>query len=255
MASVNFSGPYTYGSTSGVWHTKATNVRGVVMSASGTLNATRNGSTITGSVTNAISKLVNSGSSFGYYTWVYVYAHTSEKSWQVGRLQVEQYLSGKGDYWNKSFNFSFETNSEVTLTVVYHCADSNNESGSCHQYYNGQNFAYVTMNGSITLESYNPYTPPTAPTYCVVNCTRVKPDGTLLVTWDGEDGGTNQFSKFELQMNVWRNGSLIYNNKDILGPLYYSNVGYHPSTVSVQMSTLKLRPRRCDSVSSSWVRS
>lgn len=257
MASVNYEGPYTYGSTSGVWHTKSPSASGVVMAASGTLSASRDGSTISGSVTNAKSIVVNSGGWFGYHTWIYVYATTSEKTWQVGRKEVTRTLHGKGDSWTTSFDFSFSTNSKVTLTVVYHCADSNNESGSCHQYYNGQNFSYVTMNGSITLDEYNPYTPPTAPTSCTVNKTRVKPDGSLSVSWSGESGGTHGIAKFQLEMSVWRNGTQIHSYTRISDSLYYKDVGYQPSTVNLDLSNLqnydsgsriKLRPRRHCSV-------
>lgn len=183
MSSINFKGPYTSGSKTGIWHgytwvSSSDTGKYPVMSASGTLSATRSGSTISGSVSASSTKVAGY---FGYPTWVYVYAHTSEKSWQVASKK-----SPVNDAtWSTSFDFSLETNSAVTLTVVYHCADSANESSNC-----SLGYSYVTMDGSLYFDEYNPYTAPTAPTSCTVNVTKVKPDGSLSVTWNGEDGGT-----------------------------------------------------------------
>lgn len=109
------------------------------------------------------------------------------------------------------------------------------------------------MYGTLSFEAYNPYTPPTAPTSCTVNKTKVKPDGSLSVSWEGESGGTHGIAKFQLEMSVWRNGTQIHSYTRVSGPLYYADVGYQPSTVNLDLSNLqnydsgsriKLRPRR-----------
>lgn len=137
------------------------------------------------------------------------------------------------------------------LTLYIDCKFMSN--GTCDQGYD--NVAVGALD--ISSVPYNPYTPPTAPTSCTVNKTRVKPDGSLSVSWSGESGGTHGIAKFQLEMSVWRNGTQIHSYTRVSGPLYYADVGYQPSTVTIDLSNLqnydsgsriKLRPRRHSSV-------
>lgn len=147
------------------------------------------------------------------------------------------------------FDITWASNDSIPIELEVH--------GDCSVYEGCSAGNYSKIIGYLSSPSYNPYTPPTAPTSCTVNKTKVKPDGSLSVSWKGESGGTHGIAKFQLEMSVWRNGTQIHSYTRISDALYYKDVGYQPSTVNVDLSNLqnydsgsriKLRPRRYCSI-------
>ena len=196
MASVNFEGSETKYSTnlgkyvSQVWHT------GPTMTGGGTLTANRNGSTISGSVTNAWC--TKQSGSYPLPVYIRVYANGSE---------IASKTSPTGGTWSGvSFDFSITTNDEVTLSVQFICG----ESGGCEK------ATYPMTNNSIWFSSYNPEVPPTNTSTGVVHTTSntsnanqssisAKPDEEIWFDWWGQLNGypeKNEIDYFNVDINT-----------------------------------------------------
>lgn len=90
MASVEYRGSHYNNSYGYVWHDKNSGERGVVMSGGGTLTATRNGSTISGSVSGAWTQLKNSGAYYGYPITIRVLANGSVVASKVTSVSISR---------------------------------------------------------------------------------------------------------------------------------------------------------------------
>ena len=204
MASINFEGSETKWSTSlgrnvtQVWHT------GPTMTGGGTLEASRNGSTISGTVKGAWS--TRHSGSFGFPVYIKVYAGSSE---------IASYTTPTGGNWSGiSFGFSVDTNDAVTISVQYVCG----QPGGCTK------ATYPMKNNSLWFESYNPWSPPdTSGFYGYAQSEGasqdmvVKPDGTIHCWCGGLSGGAGNgtYHSYSMYMDVTRGNQLIVDNMSI----------------------------------------
>lgn len=208
MASVTFTGPYG----DNIWH------KGPTLKTSGTLTASRSNSTISGSI--SCSSWFTYSGTYGYPVYIKLLYNGNE---------VGSWTTASGGSWSFSTNFSFTSNDAGTLSVVYVCG----QSGGCSKGYN-----WNTMSGTLYIEAYNPYTPPTGPTYCKLDKTSLKPDQSISVSWKGETGGTPGINHFQVEMSQWRGGTQIRNYTRVSGPIYYASSGYNPCTWTATLSSL-----------------
>ena len=199
MASINFEGSETKWSTyqgrdvTQVWHT------GPTMTGGGTLEASRNGGTISGTVSGAWC--TRHSGSFGHPVYIKVYAGSSE---------IASYTTPTGGNWSGiSFGFSVDTNDAVTISVQYVCG----QPGGCTK------ATYPMKNNSLWFESYNPEVPPTNVSTGVVHTTSntsnanqssisAKPDEEIWFDWWGQSNGypeKNEISYYNVDINTTNN--------------------------------------------------
>ena len=199
MASVNFEGSeYKWSTNQGryvsqVWHT------GPTMTGGGTLNASRNGSTISGSVSGAWC--TRHSGSFPYPIYIKVYAGSSE---------IASYTTSDGGNWSGIyFEFSTTTNDAVTISVQYVCG----QPGGCTK------VTYPMKNNSLWFDSYDPEVSPTNTSTGVVHTTSnksngnqtsisAKPDEEIWCDWWGQKSGypeKNEIAYFNVDINTKNN--------------------------------------------------
>lgn len=138
MASTNFYGAggrlydnYVY--VDNCWH------KGPTMGGWGTLSGERNGSVISGSVS---ASSYRPHGSYGYSVYIKVYAN--------GNL-IKTFNAGVGgNFDNKYFEWSTETNKATTISVQYECG----QPGGCTK------TTYGLNNNSISFGAYNPHSNP-----------------------------------------------------------------------------------------------
>ena len=154
MATIAFEGPYLPGEqpgkasiysisgySSGYWH------GGPSMVGGGYLTANRNGSTISGSVSDAYCVL-RSGS---YYNFPVILSVNFVSDDGTVDTEIARESSPYGGNWSGvGFDFSINTNLSGTIIVYYSCGDT------CTKGYQD-----VIMSGDIHIDSYNPSHPAT----------------------------------------------------------------------------------------------
>lgn len=186
MSSIYFSGSANKWNGSNYadrcWHITPT------MFCGGYLNVERNGGTIFGSITEAYCNRPMSGS---YPNPVYIVIY-------IDGRELTRFTSPTGGNWNQSsyWEFSYTTNSAVTVSVQYVCG----ESGGCTK------TTYGLTNNAIWVASYNPRVDPTPATWASNNCNIAKPDESVTISWGGASGGTVGISHYQIEMSLWRNG-------------------------------------------------
>lgn len=206
MASIYFEGSeYKYSEYQGqfvtqVWHT------GPTMTGGGTLDANRNGSTVSGTVSGAWC--TRHSGSFPFPVYIKVYANGGE---------IASYIAPDGGNWSGiSFGFSVDTNDAVTISVQYVCG----QPGGCKK------VTYPMKNNSLWFGSYNPWSPPdTSRFYGYAQSEGasqdmiVKPDGTIHCWCGGLSGGAGNgtHQSYSMYIDVIRGNQLIVDNLSLGG--------------------------------------
>ena len=198
MPSIEVYGSSTYGSNSKIWHKGKTAGSNTVMEGVATLTANASGGVISGSVTGAYSKMINSGW-YEYPITVNVLANGSIIASKTTSVSLK--VKGKIAYLLKDpLTFSISYNSATTIQVEYVCG----QTGGCAQ------LTFRPLVGSIYFG--DPDTPPTNITGGrVYNQNGVvngddKLDWDFYVDWWGESAGTHTISHYNLD---------IYNAADL----------------------------------------
>ena len=182
------------------WHASSPS-----MSIEGTLSASRNGSTVSGSV-SAVNKLMYSDGRFksGYIVLQVV----SSTAGVVGSQRVDAPLPRYPGSSPINFSFSFESDSEQTLSVHMLCYFRNT---GCTVGYGD-----VNVGGDVYIPLYNPEVPPTNTSTGVVHTTSntsnanqssisAKPDEEIWFDWWGQLNGypeKNEIDYFNVDINT-----------------------------------------------------
>ena len=193
-----------------------------IMQGGGVLTATRNGSVVSGSVTDAWSTLLKkNGAYYNFPIYIVVYANGN---WLA---QLDIAASSGGTFSGKSLSFSIDSASAVTISVAFVCG----QTGGC------QVETYPMTNASLYFEAYNPWKEPTNLSSVKVSPTSIKPDGSTKVSWTAAKAGTgNSITKYRVQIRRKRGtswGSWTTLSSSITSTSY---------TVSLPISGLNIRP-------------
>ena len=175
-----------------------------------------------------------------------------------GRIGSEYNLTRDYDKYNEIDIYMDFTYGDCKIYLSCFWWGTSEENAHCDHWYDDVEV------GSFNISEipYNPYTPPSAPTYCKVSPMRLKPDQNISVSWSGESGGTDGINHFQVEMHQWRGGQQIRNYTRVSGPIYYSEHGYNPCTWSTNLLSLrdvdndvaiKVRPRWYTTISCSML--
>ena len=185
------------------WHASSPS-----MSIEGTLSASRNGSTVSGSV-SAVNKLMYSDGHFesGYIVLQVV----SSTAGVVGSQRIDAPLPRYPGSSPFNFNFSFDNDKEQTLSVHMLCYFKNT---GCTVGYGD-----VNVGGDVYIPLYDPEVPPTNVSTGVVHTTSntsnanqspisAKPDEEIWFDWWGQSNGypeKNEISHYNVDINTTNN--------------------------------------------------
>ena len=207
MPSIEVYGSSTYGSHDKIWHKGKNTSSNTVMEGVATLTANASGGVISGSVTGAYTKMINSGW-YNYPITVNVLVNGSI----AASVTTKVSLNGRGKiaYLNGP-TFSISYDSAKTIQVEYVCG----QTGGCTQ------LTFRPLVGSIYFG--DPDTPPTNITGGrVYNQNGVvngddKLDWDFYVDWWGESAGTHTISHYNLDIynaaNLNRRVAVVENVK------------------------------------------
>lgn len=133
----------------------------------------------------------------------------------VGSLGYYQLSSNWDDSGNVDTWTYYDTNDAVTFYVHYYCCDSGNyQEPYCTS--KAGNQADITMKGSVSVGSYNPWSDPTPGRNpkCKINnveVSSVKPDSSITITWTAGKAGTgNSIGYYSVNYNRYRNRKLVW---------------------------------------------
>lgn len=214
MAYTEFHGPHSTSAGDDVWHTRPT------MFGSGNLTANRDGSTInlhlyaekstlSGSTTSLCTScriVASNGWASDYYELTYGYDDPD------GYIEIDT---------------SCVSNDALTFFVHYYCCESGDPTEPECDSADGDQ-SDITMDGSVSVSSYTPWSDPTPGRNLKCSPTSVKPDTSVTLTWTAGVAGTgNSIGKYSISYNRYRNGSWSGRttlNNNITGTTYTYNL-------------------------------
>lgn len=174
------------------WHTRPT------MYGSGTITTWRDGTRIYLYLDAYMSTL--SGSTPSSCTSCRI---TASNGWASDFFELTSGYAREGHITvgdNDSNRVYYDCNDALTFYVHYYCCDGTNY-WSPHCTSTDGDQSDVTMSGTVSIDSYNPYIAPTGPTYCNLNTNSLKPDQYISVSW-GRRNWRNSWNKSFSNRNV-----------------------------------------------------